>query len=48
MVALQNGSIVTIPLEEAVGSLKLVSPEFLGRCKEFLCVKLDSFEIPKF
>ena len=35
MVALQNGSIVTIPLEEAVGSLKLVSPEFWDAAKNF-------------
>ena len=35
MVALQNGSIVTIPLEEAVGSLKLVSPECWDAAKNF-------------
>ena len=35
MVALQNGSIVTIALEEAVGSLKVVSPEFWDAAKNF-------------
>ena len=35
MVALQNGSIVTIALEEAVGSLKIVSPEFWDAAKNF-------------
>ena len=35
MVALQNGSIVTVPLEEAVGSLKVVSPEFWDAAKNF-------------
>ena len=35
MVALQNGSIVTVPLEEAVGSLKIVSPEFWDAAKNF-------------
>ncbi len=35
MVALQNGSIVAVPLEEAVGSLKTVSPEFWEAAKNF-------------
>ena len=35
MVALQNGSIVTVPLEEAVGSLKTVSTEFWEAAKNF-------------
>ena len=35
MVALQNGSIVTVPLEKAVGSLKVVSPEFWDAAKNF-------------
>ena len=35
MVALQNGSIVTIALEEAVGSLKVVSPDFWDAAKNF-------------
>jgi len=35
MVALQNGSIVTVPLKEAVGSLKVVSPEFWDAAKNF-------------
>ena len=35
MVALQNGSITTVPLEEAVGSLKIVSPELWATAKNF-------------
>ncbi|HJM27521.1 MAG TPA: ATP-dependent 6-phosphofructokinase [Acidimicrobiales bacterium] len=35
MVALQNGSIETVPLQEAVGSLKTVSPKLWGTAKNF-------------
>ena len=35
MVALQNGTIVSVPLQEAVGSLKKVSPEIWSTAKNF-------------
>ena len=35
MVALQNGTIVSVPLQEAVGSLKKVSPEMWSTAKNF-------------
>ena len=46
MVALQNGSIVTISLEEAVGSLKLVSPNF-GTLQKISLREVRQFKITK-